>query len=162
VDLERASLTVRQSLARDGKGGWDLARPKSRKSERTIPLPATARTALLTQRERQEAAMARAGSAWQNTRRLVFTDTIGRPLDPHRVSAQFQRDREAAGVPRVRFHDLRHSAATLLLAQGVPLAVISDWLGHAGIAITMQHYAAIVPQLRTEAAAAMDRALTAG
>ena len=84
---------------------------------------------------------------------------MGRPLDPHRVSSQFQRDREAAGVPRVRFHDLRHSAATLLLAQGVPLAVISEWLGHAGIAITMAHYAAIVPSLRLEAAAAMDRAL---
>jgi integrase len=103
-----------------------------------------------------------AGETWQDTHRLVFTDSMGRPMDPHHVSSQFQRDREKAGVPRVRFHDLRHSAATLLLAQGVPLPVISDWLGHAGIAITMQHYAAIVPQLRHEAAAAMDRAFGGG
>jgi integrase len=162
IDLEESTLTVRQSLARSGDGGWELARPKSKKSLRSIPLPTTARAALMTQRSRQNAARDMAGKAWQDTSRLVFTDATGRPLDPNRVSAQFQRDRESAGVPRIRFHDLRHSAATLLLAQGVPLAVISDWLGHAGIAITMQHYAAIVPQLRHEAAAAMDRALDPG
>jgi integrase len=160
VDLLAGTLSVRQSLARDGNGGWDLTVPKSRRSKRTIPLPATARAALIAQRQRQDAAQDAAGAAWQRSG-LVFTDAVGRPLNPHNVSAQFQRDREAAGVPRVRFHDLRHSAATLLLAQGVPLAVISDWLGHAGIAITMQHYAAIVPQLKHEAAAAMDRALLA-
>jgi integrase len=159
VDLLAGTLTVRQSLARDGNGGWDLAIPKSRRSKRTIPLPLTARAALAAQRDRQDAAQDAAGDAWQNSG-LVFTDAVGRPLNPHNVSAQFQRDREAAGVPRVRFHDLRHSAATLLQAQGVPLAVISDWLGHSGIQITMQHYAAIVPQLRIEAAAAMDRALS--
>ena len=159
VDLEAGTLTVRQSLARSLDGGWTIAQPKSETSERTIPLPSMARAALLTQRANQETARATAGDAWQDTRHVVFTDAVGRSLDPHHVSAQFQRDRAAAGVPRVRFHDLRHSAATLLLAQGVPLAVISEWLGHAGIAITMQHYAAIVPSLRLEAAAAMDRAL---
>ena len=159
VDFERGSLTVRQSLARDGKGGWCLAEPKSRRSRRTIPLPGMARAALRAQRERQDATRLAAGIDWQDVDRLVFTDKLGRPVDQHRVSVQFQRDRETAGVPRVRFHDLRHSAATLLLAQGTPLAVISDWLGHAGIAITMQHYAAIVPQLREEARDAMDRAL---
>jgi integrase len=162
IDLDHGVLTVRQSLARDGDGGWEVARPKSDRARRTIPLPAIAKAALLEQRNRQDAVRAAAGDVWQDTRGLVFTDAVGRSLDPHRVSAQFQRDREAAGVPRVRFHDLRHSAATLLLAQGVPLAVISEWLGHAGIAITMQHYAAIVPQLRIEAAAAMDRALASG
>jgi integrase len=82
-------------------------------------------------------------------------------MRPEGLSAAFQKARQAAGLPRVRFHDLRHSAATLMLAEGVPLAVISEWLGHAGIAITAQHYAAVVPQLRREAADAMDRALQA-
>ena len=159
IDFAAGTLTVAQSLTRSLDGGWQLKQPKSATSERTMPLSSTARGALLAQRSRQDAAKAAAGSYWQDRARLVFTNSVGQPLDPHHVSAQFQRDREAAGVPRVRFHDLRHSAATLLLAQGVPLAVISEWLGHAGIAITMQHYAAIVPQLRLEAAAAMDRAL---
>jgi integrase len=60
----------------------------------------------------------------------------------------------------VRFHDLRHSAATTLLSAGVPLAVISEWLGHSGITITAAAYAAVVPELLTDAADAMDRALS--
>ena len=58
----------------------------------------------------------------------VFTDSVGRPLLPEYVSHRFSRDLVHAGVPRIRFHDLRHSAATTLLAAGVPLAVISEWL----------------------------------
>jgi integrase len=75
------------------------------------------------------------------------------------VRKERRRSSEAAGLSAVRFHDLRHSAATLMLAEGVPLAVISEWLGHSGIAITASHYAAIVPTLRRDAADAMDRAL---
>jgi hypothetical protein len=78
----------------------------------------------------------------------VFTDAIGRPLRPETVSRSFGRSLGTVGVPRIRFHDLRHSAATTLLAAGVPLAVISEWLGHAGIAITAAAYAAVVPELR--------------
>ena len=159
IDMDAGTLTVRRSLARAQGGGWALAQPKSTRSRRTIPLPAVARDALRRQRVRQDAARTAAGSAWQDRDGLAFTDAIGRPLGPGGVSAAFQRGREAAGVPRVRFHDLRHSAATLMLAGGVPLAVISEWLGHSGIAITAAHYAAVVPQLRREAADAMDRAL---
>jgi integrase len=144
-------------MARDG--GWALAQPKSARSRRTIPLPALARDALTRERARQKVARAAAGDAWQNRDKLVFTDAIGRPLRPEGVSAAFQRAREAAGLPHVPFHALRHSAATLMLAEGVPLAVISEWLGHAGIAITAAHYAAVVPALRRDAADAMDRAL---
>lgn len=156
------TLTVRRSLARAQGGGWELAQPKSARSRRTIPLPLVARDALRRQRDRQDAARTAAGSAWQDRDGLAFTDAIGRPLGPGGVSAAFQRGREAAGVPRVRFHDLRHSAATLMLAEGVPLAVISEWLGHSGIAITAAHYAAVVPALRRDAADAMDRALAGG
>ena len=62
----------------------------------------------------------------------MFTDAVGRPLRPEAVSREFGKARDRLGVPRVRFHDLRHSAATTLLAAGVPLAVITEWLGHAG------------------------------
>jgi integrase len=154
-----STLTVRRSLAMARDGGWALAQPKSARSRRTIPLPALARDALTRERARQKVARAAAGDAWQNRDKLVFTDAIGRPLRPEGVSAAFQRAREAAGLPHVPFHALRHSAATLMLAEGVPLAVISEWLGHAGIAITAAHYAAVVPALRRDAADAMDRAL---
>ena len=162
IDLSAGTLTVRRSLALAREGGWALSQPKSTRSRRTIPLPALARDALGRQRERQDAVREVAGSAWQDQDGLVFTDAIGRALHPHVVSAAFQRARDAAGLPRVRFHDLRHSAATLMLAEGVPLAVISEWLGHAGIAITAAHYAAVVPELRRDAADAMDRAIGSG
>jgi integrase len=159
VDGLAGTLSVRRSLAIAPGGGWSLAEPKSARSRRTIPLPTIARDALVQRKAAQEVDRTAAGTAWQDRDELVFTDAIGRPMRPGGVSTAFQRAREAAGVPRVRFHDLRHSAATLMLAEGVPLAVISEWLGHAGIAITAAHYAAVVPALRREAADAMDRAL---
>jgi integrase len=159
LDGLAGTLTVRRSLAAAQGGGWKLAEPKSARSRRTIPLPKRAREALSLQRARQGAAKEVVGDAWQDRDGLVFTDSVGRPIRPGAVSSAFQKARAAAGLPAVTFHDLRHSAATLMLAEGVPLAVISEWLGHAGIAITASHYAAVVPALRRDAADAMDRAL---
>jgi integrase len=156
------TLTVRRSLAKAHGSGWTLAEPKSARSRRTLPLPMRARQAIETQRTRQRFLQKGAGSAWQDRDGLVFTDAVGRPLRPEAVSRRFGQDRDRAGVPRVRFHDLRHSAATALLTAGVPLAVISEWLGHSGIAITAAAYAAVVPELMTEAADAMDRVLGGG
>ena len=159
LDMTAGTLTVRRSLARAAGGGWALAEPKSARSRRTIPLPETARAALDRRRIQQDAMRRNAGTAWQDTHALVFTDAVGQPMRPEGVSVAFGKARDAAGVPPIRFHDLRHSAATLMLAEGVALATISEWLGHAGIAITASHYAAVVPELRRDAAAAMDRAL---
>lgn len=162
ADIEGGALTVRRSMARDAAGGWSASEPtKSTRSRRTIPLPAMTLEALEAQRNRQGAAKTAAGAAWQDRDGLVFTDVVGRPLKPEHVSHAFARSRGLVDVPPVRFHDLRHSAATIMLSEGIPLAVISEWLGHAGIAISAAHYAAVVPELRRDAADAMDRALEA-
>ena len=158
TDVADGRVTVRRSMGRT-RDGWGLGEVKSARSRRTIPQPAKARQAIETQRTRQRFAEKATGKAWQNRDGLVFTDAVGRPLLPEYVSHRFAKDCAAAGVPRIRFHDLRHSAATTLLAAGVPLAVISEWLGHSGIAITAAAYAAVVPELLTDAADAMDRAL---
>jgi integrase len=159
TDVVDGTLTVRRAMARDAAGGWSTAEPKSARSRRSIPLPGTARATLDRQKARQNIERLAAGSAWQDRYGLVFTDAVGRPLLPEFVSHAFAKSRKRARVPAVRFHDLRHSAATMMLAEGIPLAVISEWLGHAGIAITAAHYAAVVPELRRDAADAMDRAL---
>jgi integrase len=159
ADVVDGRLSVRRSMGRARDRKWDLGEVKSARSRRTIPLPARARLALETQRTRQRFAQKAVGDAWQDRAGLVFTDASGRPLLPETISHRFPKDIARAGVPRIRFHDLRHSAATTLLAAGVPLAVISEWLGHSGIAITAQAYAAVVPELLTDAADAMDRAL---
>ena len=162
ADVTDGRLSVRRAMGRVKGNGWGLGEVKSARSRRTIPLPARARQALETQRTRQLFARKAAGDAWQDRDGLVFTDAVGRPLLPEYVSHRFARDCARAGVPRVRLHDLRHTAATTLLAAGVPLAVISEWLGHSGIAITASAYAAVVPELLTDAADAMDRALSGG
>ncbi len=159
ADVADGRLTVRRAMGRIAGNGWGLGEVKSARSRRTIPLPARARQAIETQRTRQRFAKNAAGSAWQDRDGLVFTDAVGRPLLPEYVSHRFGRDLARAGVPRIRFHDLRHSAATALLTAGVPLVVVSEWLGHSGVSITASAYAAVVPELLTDAADAMDRAL---
>ena len=162
VNLEAGRLSVRHALARTAAGDYAVGETKTSKSRRTLPLSQTARDALRRQRTRQDTAWFAAGPAWQDPRGregTVFTDSVGRPLDPPHVTYAFQKALAAAGLPRVRFHDLRHSAATIMLSEGVPLAVVSEVLGHSSIAITSAHYAAIVPELLGGAAEAVDRAL---
>jgi integrase len=161
-DLAAGTLRVARSVGRDAEGGWSAAETKSARSRRTPPLPSMARNALERQRKRQAAAKLAAGRAWQDRDGLVFTDAVGRPILPEYVSHAFAKARIAAGLPTATLHQLRHTAATMLLAEGVPLAVISEWLGHSGIAVTAAHYAAVVPDLHRQAAAAMDRALSGG
>jgi integrase len=159
ADVDDGRVTVRRSMGRIHGNGWGLGEVKSARSRRTIPMPIRARQAIEAQRTRQMFARNAAGDAWQDRDGLVFTDSVGRPMLPEYVSHRFARDCARTGVPKIRFHDLRHSAATTLLSAGVPLAVISEWLGHSGIAITASAYAAVVPELLTDAADAMDRAL---
>jgi integrase len=160
VDLTARTLTVRRSLARSWQApGWELAEPKTDRSRRTIHLPDRAAKALREQRERQDAERAGAGADWQDVDGLVFTDAVGRPLRGWNVTREFHRLREGAGVRSIAFHGLRHSAATLMLASGVPLKVVADNLGHSSIAITASFYTGTVPQMSRDAADAVSKAL---
>ena len=162
VDWNGGKLTIRRSLARawgSGRAAYALAEPKTKRSRRTIHLAGVAIDALRREQREQESARGGAGTAWQDRHRLIFTDPLGRPLVPAEVNRRFHALLEAAELPSVPFHGLRHSAATALLAAGVPLRVVSDVLGHSGIAITADFYAHVEPELRREAADAMDQAM---
>ena len=166
VDPDHGTLTVRRSMARswDREKGWELAEPKTERSRRTIGLPARARVALAQQRSAQETTRlayeaVNGAGRWRNVSNLVFTDSLGDPLRSYNVTRVFHEILRGAGLPSVPFHALRHSAATALLTAGVPLRVVADVLGHSTISITADTYAAVVPELRREAADAMDRAL---
>ena len=158
VDLEAKTLSVTATLQyRSGHGLVETA-PKTTRSARTLPLPQTCVVALREQRRTQAAAQLAAGPMWCGDGH-IFTTPLGSPIDPSNLLRRFQTLCVAAGIGPRRFHALRHSAATLMLAQGVPLAVISNVLGHASYAITADVYARVGDELKGEAAAAMDRAL---
>lgn len=163
VDLAEPApaLTVRRALARAEKG-YALAEPKTSRSRRTLELAPAAVAALRRRKARQAAERLAAGDTWQDRDGLVFTDTVGRPLRPDDVSHDFRAALAGLRLPHVRFHDLRHGAASLMLAQGVPLKVVSETLGHSGIAITADTYAHLGREQRREAARAMERALGSG
>jgi integrase len=159
IDWSAGTLTVRRSMARAWGNTFELSPPKTGRSRRTVNLASVTGDALRREQREQDTAREAAGTAWQDTDRLVFTDAIGRPLYATAVHRAFHELLRAAGLPRIPFHGLRHSTATALLSAGVPLRVVSDLLGHSGIAITADYYAHVESDLRREAADAMDRAL---
>jgi integrase len=98
------------------------------------------------------------GSRWQEGD-FVFSSTVGTPMVAGDVTARFHRLLHAAELPRMRFHDLRHGAASLLLSQDVHPRVVMQMLGHSTIALTMNTYSHVIPQLERDAADLMDVAL---
>jgi integrase len=159
VDLDRGVLQVRGTM-QQVKGGPQLAEPKTRGSRRQIQLTSAAVQALREHRVRQNAERLKLGAAWED-QDLVFPNYVGRPLTPgNLVQRSFYPLLAKAGIPRVRFHDLRHTAATLLLEQGVHPKVVSEMLGHSTIAITLDLYSHVTPTMQKQAAEAMDRLLS--
>ena len=112
-------------------------------------------------RARQAAEALVLGPQWPATG-LVFTSTVGTVIEPRNLSRLFDELIAAPSVRRIRFHDLRHTCASLLLAQGVPPRVVMDVLGHSQIAITMDLYSHVMPTALREAADAIDPALGQG
>jgi integrase len=98
------------------------------------------------------------GEAWPGLD-LVFTSTLGTPLEPRNVSREWDSVRQKAGLPHLRFHDLRHSCATILTALGVHPRVIMEMLRHSQIGVTMNTYAHVTPILQREASDALEKAL---
>ena len=154
IDLKGGKLSVRHTLQRT-EGTWSLVQPKTPRSRRTIRLPAVALSALLKHRMKQEEQRKIAGTKWQE-HGLVFTSTIGTPLDSPNVLKQFHRILKAAELPIIRFHNLRHTCATLLLAQGVHPRLVMEILGHSSITVTMNIYSHVMPTMQGEVADKMD------
>jgi integrase len=156
VDINRAKLQVRMSVQEDGYK-FVLAEPKTAHSRRTIGLSRTAVHALRWHRARQDQEKAKLGQGWDDSLDLVFPNTIGGIMIPDNLTGRnFKHFLEVAGLPDIRFHDLRHTAATMLLRQKVNVKVVSEMLGHADISITLRIYAHVIPDMQQEAANRMD------
>lgn len=113
---------------------------------------------------RQATERLRVGGAWEGDAwgGLVFADEIGRPLSSYHVSRRFKKLLALAELPAMRYHDLRHGAASLMAVQGVPSRVAMEILGHAQISTTMNIYAHVAPELQEEAMSKVAAALWPG
>lgn len=151
VDLDAARVSVRDTLV---SVNYTVIHgdAKTQKGVRVVDLDPITVTALRAHRRRQLEERLAWGSAYQDTD-LVFTRENGTPIHPDRLSQIFRGHVRKAGLPAIRLHDLRHTHATLALKAGVPVKVISERLGHADVAFTMNTYAHASPGMQAEAAA---------
>ncbi|SCL20753.1 Site-specific recombinase XerD [Micromonospora rhizosphaerae] len=159
LDLNAGQLRVWQTLQRVRGDGVVFGPPKSRRSRRVLTMPAVVVQALKRHRNVQEQERRLADGQWQETG-LVFTTATGRHVEPRNLNTAFGRLIARAGVRLIRFHDLRHTCATLLLAAGVSPRVVMDILGHSQIAVTMNIYGHVMPAMQQEAAGHIDAALS--
>jgi integrase len=157
VDLEGGLVQVQTTLKLSVHGGREVGKPKTAGSQRKVMLTPTAIAALRAHRVRQLEEHLQAGETWQDTG-LVFTNTIGNALDPTNVyKYQYKPLLKHAGLPMIRLHDLRHTAATLLLLSGIHPKVVSEMLGHSSINITLNLYSHVLPDMQASATSAMER-----
>ena len=134
------------------------AEPKSRAVVERYGCQASSSTALKAHRTRQLEERLAAGGAWEDSG-LIFTTPLGTAMDPAGATREYHALLESAELPSVRFHDLRHTAATLLLAQRVDPRTIMETLGHSQISLTLNTYSHVLPALQKDAAAKLDAVL---
>jgi len=151
LDLERARLSVRRSLV-PINGTVEVHEPKTSRGRRLVALDPFTVSAVRAWSCRQKEERLEWGPAWTDSG-LVFTRTDGKLLHPERVSKAFRTAVKKTGLPQIHLHDLRHTHATLALEAGVHPKVVSDRLGHATVAITLDIYSHAIPALSEEAAA---------
>ncbi len=149
VDLDRGMLHVRRSVTRVG-GRYVEGEPKTARGRRTVPIPRMTAELLRNHRRQQRLERMRA-EAWED-RGLVFPNRTGGQLYGPDLTRQLQNDLEAAGLPRITFHDLRHCASSLLEAGGASPRVTMELLGHSTIAMTMDVYTHVSEDAKRAAA----------
>lgn len=158
VDLEDGVIHVHHTLTHGADGKARLGAPKTSESRRSIRLSRIAIDALRRQQEINARHQMAAAHRWQELD-LVFPTTIGTYADGPTVTKALQALLEASGLPRQRFHDLRHATASLQLAEGADIFEVKELLGHAQISLTANTYGHMTRKLGTATASRMDRAL---
>jgi integrase len=154
IDLENGILQVRSSLLFSG-GKFHIAKPKSTKGHRIIPLPEFTRQVLLRHQIEQDRLRMEAGSEWVEWG-LVSPTKIGTPRHRRNLLRLYYTLIKSADLPQIRFHDLRHSAAAILISLGASPKYVQQILGHADFATTMNLYGHLFNEVKTEMAAKVD------
>lgn len=159
VDLDQGTVQVRATIHRTIEG-FTVSHTKTARSRRKLVLTPTAIDALRRHRVRQAEERLARGEAWED-QDLVFPNTVGKPMEVSNFARRCYKPLlKKASLPDVRFHDLRHTAATLLLLEGVHPKIVSEMLGHASVSITLDIYSHVIPDMQRTAMEAMERVLT--
>lgn len=161
IDLENARLSIRRTLTRVDNGKrHTLGDTKNKQSRRTVRLTPQAVDALRSHLEQQLEEIEALGDLYDD-HGLVFTSGAGTPINPSNLrNRSFATLLRRAGLPHIRFHDLRHTCATLLLGKGVHPKFVQELLGHATIAITLDTYSHVMPGMGDQTATAMEDVLS--
>jgi len=158
VDLLLCQVQVSRSLHHLKDGSYVFTEPKSAKSRRTIALPPSATLLLREHREKQKLERTMLGIPLKDDD-LIFSQFDGKPLRPNTITRAWALLAAKAGVKVIRFHDARHTHASLMLKQGVHPKIVQERLGHASIQMTLDTYSHVAPGLQQAAAEGFDRAL---
>src|SRR5690349_1140032 len=161
IDLERGSATVQRAIVwkREKGGGWSFAEPKTARSRRTIPLPASTVKALIEHKRQQGIERLRLGSDWQD-HGLVFPTSIGTPYTLSSLTNKwFKPALVKAELAGFNLYSLRHTHATLLLSSGENPKVASERLGHSTIVLTLDTYSHVLPDMQQQAAERIENLL---
>jgi integrase len=161
VDLQAGVLTIRRSLSETRALGLSFKEPKSKKSARSIALPAFAVAALKEHKKSQAEEKMLIRATYQEND-LVLPRWDGRPWAPNLLTGLFGDFMQKQQLPRIRFHDLRHGSISMLLMEGVPFKVVSARAGHSTVGITLDTYGHLLPGADEQAAASLDSLMGAG
>jgi integrase len=159
IDLQNATIYIHRTLSYMAHYGFQEGEPKTAKSRRQISLPHFVIVSLTRHHSLQLEAILQADDMWED-HDLVFPNKRGGFIVPMTLANHFTRLLAEIGLPHIRFHDLRHSAATLLLSMGVPAKVVQEILGHSTFSTTMDRYAHVLPSMQQEAMEKMDDLLS--
>jgi len=155
LDWETGQIRILQQLQRINGMGLVFSEPKTTSGRRSVVLGPSVLEKLREHSKRQQLVRQFAGKRWQENG-LIFPSSIGTPYEPRNLIREFKSDLKKAGLPNIRFHDLRHTAATLMLQEGIHPKVVQERLGHSQISITLDTYSHVLPSMQAEAAILLD------
>lgn len=161
VDIEGGRVRVRQSLKRQPDNSLEIIDTKTETSNRNLDLVPLAVEPLVRHRAAQAAQRLRLGPGW-NDLDLVFPNSLGKPMSASNLTRRnFTPFLGRAGLPAIRFHDLRHTCATLMIAGGANIKVVSEYLGHSDVVTTLRTYAHVLPNMQADTVRAFGAQLGA-
>jgi integrase len=159
LDWINQTIKVERQLERPNGDGVKFSSPKTLYGKRSISIGRKTIDILREHYKAQSLKQKSAGDSWQD-HGLIFTTNLGTPIHPRNLIRTFKRLLQNAGLPSIRFHDLRHTAASLLLNQGIPVITVSRRLGHAKASITLDVYGHLIPSMQNNLGDLLDEMVT--